>query len=68
MLTKQNNFGSKYCRKDGDILNQKEKIIEELKELRRIQILEKEIEKYIETPSYLKRELAETIAVLEIKK
>jgi hypothetical protein len=48
-------------------LNQKEKIIQELRNLKRIQILEKEIEKYIETPSYLKRELAETIAVLEIK-
>lgn len=49
-------------------MNQKEKIIQELRNLRRIQKLEKEIEKYIETPSYLKRELAETIAVLEIKK
>lgn len=48
-------------------MNQKEKIIQELRNLKRIQILEKEIEKYIETPSYLKRELAETIAVLEIK-
>jgi len=45
-------------------LNQKEKIIQDLRKIRK---LEKEIEKYIETPSYLKRELAETVAILEIK-
>ena len=69
MLTKHwINFSSKYCRKDGNnILNQQKKIIGDLKNLRKIQKLQKEMEKYIEAPSYLKRELAETVAILEIK-
>jgi hypothetical protein len=48
-------------------LNQQKKIIGDLKNLRKIQKLQKEMEKYIEAPSYLKRELAETVAILEIK-
>ena len=58
MLTK-NDFGSKYCRKDGDnILNKQQKLFEDLKK-ERIRKLHIECNKYIEIPSYLKRELAE---------
>ena len=58
MLTKQTNFGSKYCRKDGTFLNKQQKLFEDLKK-ERIRKLHIECNKYIEIPSYLKRELAE---------
>ena len=49
-------------------MNKQQKLLGDLrKELREIQKLQKEMEKYIEAPSYLKRELAETVAILEIK-
>ena len=55
MLTKID-FGSKYCRKEGDILN-KQQIMGDLgKELKKVQ---KELYKYAEEPPYLKRQLAE---------
>ena len=56
MLTKID-FGSKYCRKDGDILNKQQKLLGDLrKELREIQ---REMDNYVEEPPYLKRQLAE---------
>lgn len=55
MLTKID-FGSKYCRKDGDILT-KQQIMGDLgKELKKVQ---KELYRYVEEPPYLKRQLAE---------
>ena len=57
MLTKID-FGSKYCRKDGDILNKQQKLLGDLRK-ERIRKLHIECNKYIEIPSYLKRELAE---------
>ena len=55
MLTK-NNFGSKYCRKEGDILNKQQILGDLRKQLNKVQ---KELYKYTEEPPYLKRQLAE---------
>lgn len=57
MLTKKTkNFGSKYCRKDGNILKKQQILGDFQKELKELQ---KELYRYVEEPPYLKRQLSE---------